>query len=68
MLPLFSKLNEYEVDEEAHEQHMQDLEEIENALDAQFGTVGPSGATSDEDENEAEDYFCVVCEKEFKNE
>ncbi|KAH7727076.1 DnaJ domain containing protein [Aphelenchoides avenae] len=62
------RLNDHVIDEEEHKKHLQDLEEIENALDAQFGTVGPSGATSDEDEEAAEDYYCIVCEKGFKNE
>lgn len=37
----------FERDEEAHRQHLAHLEEIEQALDAEFGTVG-SAADDDE--------------------
>ncbi|KAL3082209.1 hypothetical protein niasHT_037847 [Heterodera trifolii] len=41
----------FERDEEAHRQHLAHLEEIEQALDAEFGTI--DGAAADDDEAEA---------------
>ena len=61
------QLGDHVVDEKAMKEHMQDLEQIENALDAEFGTVKDSGAGySDDDDGEEEVQYCIVCEKSFK--
>ncbi|KAI6208175.1 hypothetical protein M3Y96_00087000 [Aphelenchoides besseyi] len=44
------------------EDHLDALEKIENDLDEQFGVLACS-----DDEEESNNFFCIVCEKKFKN-
>jgi len=60
-------IGDYEIDEEVRLEHLKKLEEIENALDAEFGTV--EDAVDDGSENgsdEENSSHCIVCEKSFK--
>ncbi|KAI6196655.1 hypothetical protein M3Y94_01134700 [Aphelenchoides besseyi] len=44
------------------EDHLDALEKIENDLDEQFGVLACS-----DDEEDSDNFFCIVCEKKFKN-
>lgn len=64
----FRQLGQYVVDEAAHQAHLDALDEIENALDAEFGTISSKAAGSDaSDEEDGDENYCIACEKAFKS-
>lgn len=64
-------LNKYEMAAEEREEHQRNLKEIEESLDAEFGPTGSvANVNSDSDGNSNDlenEYYCVVCEKPYKN-
>uniref|UniRef100_A0A915LEL8 C2H2-type domain-containing protein n=1 Tax=Meloidogyne javanica TaxID=6303 RepID=A0A915LEL8_MELJA len=68
-------LKNFEIDTEIQKEHLMDLEQIEAELDAAFGIVEnkkhENEAASDEenlsDEEDEEQFYCIVCEKSFKS-
>uniref|UniRef100_A0A915LIM6 Uncharacterized protein n=1 Tax=Meloidogyne javanica TaxID=6303 RepID=A0A915LIM6_MELJA len=68
-------LKNFEIDTEIQKEHLMDLEQIEAELDAAFGIVENKkheneGASDDEnlsDEEDEEQFYCIVCEKSFKS-
>ncbi|KAL7078794.1 hypothetical protein ACQ4LE_002742 [Meloidogyne hapla] len=68
-------LKNFEINTEIQKEHLMDLEQIEAELDAAFGIVEnkkreTDGANDDEnisDEDDDEQFYCIVCEKSFKS-
>uniref|UniRef100_A0A914I3L8 Uncharacterized protein n=1 Tax=Globodera rostochiensis TaxID=31243 RepID=A0A914I3L8_GLORO len=68
------KMPTFERDEEAHQRHLAHLEDIEQALDAEFGTIDAaelpgqqSGEEGEADDENAAKFRCIVCEKNFNS-
>uniref|UniRef100_A0A183CFF6 DnaJ domain-containing protein n=1 Tax=Globodera pallida TaxID=36090 RepID=A0A183CFF6_GLOPA len=68
------KMPTFERDEEAHQRHLAHLEDIEQALDAEFGTIDAaelsgqhSGEEGEADDENAGKFRCIVCEKNFNS-
>lgn len=62
-------LTNYEITEEERVEHQKHLTEIEEALEAEFGTITKKNKNSDS-ENFVDDddhFYCVICEKSYKN-
>ena len=64
----FRDVEDFELNDDIYREHLLRLEEIENALDAEFGTVDSAkdGSECGENEDTRSENYCLVCEKAFK--